>query len=180
MQGKTKFHKFLTSGSGLAILVVALIFALGAVGLFWLSDLLGEQQGFWKAAASPFRQTATLLLTVGGVQFLIRTKIWKDALESVGDRLQIKQAALDAGLLDYWSFDNVCHQRAARGPKAARSPGTRGPRGGEKTHDGLGGAGAMTRVSVARRTVGETLGCSSRVVVEGFRSSVGCGILYRS
>lgn len=107
MRKKQTFNDFLTSGSGSALLIAALAFALVSVLLFWFAAWLARQPGFWGSLSGPLGDTARLILTVGGLQFLLRTKIWKDAIESVGDRIQAKQAALDAGLVHYWTFDAV-------------------------------------------------------------------------
>ena len=108
MKNKKSFLGFLSSGSAPSILVVALLFALASFGTFWLAEWVEHLTGSaWSKLAGPLRQTAHLLLTVGGVQFLIRTKIWKDAIDSVSERLQVKQAALDSGLTHYWQYDAV-------------------------------------------------------------------------
>ncbi len=105
-QKKTGLYSFLSSGSALAIVVAALIFTIVSICIFWLATLL-ESNESWKVLAGPLRHTAQLLLTVGGLQFLLRTKIWKDATESMSDRLQAKQATVDSGLVHYWQYDAV-------------------------------------------------------------------------
>lgn len=84
----------------LGFVVVSLVLFLVAQ---WLQTLSPE----WNVFAGPLRETGTLLLTVGGVQFLLRTKLWKDAIESIGERLQVRDATVYSGLIDYWKFDAV-------------------------------------------------------------------------
>lgn len=108
---KKNLHDFLTSGSGLAILVVALGFVVLSLLLFLLAGWLDGRADPWKTIAGPFRDTASLLLTVGGINFLLRTKIWKDAIDSVSERLHLKEATINSGLTDYWQFDDVPWKR---------------------------------------------------------------------
>jgi hypothetical protein len=104
---KTSLTVFLISGSGASLLVIILLFVVASLVLFLLSDLLKGVTWLWDDAALHARETAKLLLTVGALNFLLRTKIWKDAIDSISERLKLKDATLLSGLTECWKFDEV-------------------------------------------------------------------------
>ncbi|MCC8556757.1 hypothetical protein [Xanthomonas vesicatoria] len=104
---KKSLHDFLTSGSGLAILVVALVFSVLSLIIFLLASWVQNLAEPWNKTAGPFREVGSLLLTVGALDFLLRTKIWKEAIDSVSERLHLKESTLISGLTDCWKFDEV-------------------------------------------------------------------------
>lgn len=104
---QTSFSAFLTSGSGASILVATLVFVIVSLVLFLFASFLETFGAAWKTSAGIFREIAKLLLTVIALNFLLRTKIWKDAIDSISERLKLKDATMLSGLNDCWKFDEV-------------------------------------------------------------------------
>lgn len=94
-------------GSGLGIILIVVIYALAGMFIFWLSSLATGHLGDGSVLAKVLGQTGNLLLTVGGLSVILRTKIWMDAIHSVMDKLTIKEAVLKSGIIDFWPYDQV-------------------------------------------------------------------------
>ncbi|MFH0822874.1 MAG: hypothetical protein V2B18_08980 [Pseudomonadota bacterium] len=92
------------TGGGLGAAVLILIVLLIGVFMLWAASLLTP---LTPSLVEPIQGIAKLFIVVIVVQILIRTWLWKTAIDTFFERLSIRDAILASGLSQFWWYHQV-------------------------------------------------------------------------
>ena len=91
-------------GKGKAVLILTLIGLVFALCLLYASELVSQSN---ERLSTILANTGQAVLTASIVQLMIRTWLWKEAVDSFFERLEIKKAISSSGMNDFFWYDET-------------------------------------------------------------------------